>query len=334
MASEGHVALLKQGLGAWNKWRKENPGIQPSLFGAHLSKAKLIFADLSDADLSDADLSGADLWQAKLIGANLVGADLSGANLLAADLSGAMLYQADLSGANLNKASLTLANFTGANLRGAYLNEALLIETVLADADLTEVKGLDSYIYGGPSVVDHRTILKSGPLPRAFLLGCGVPLELPDVLLRIKAETKYYTCFIAYGEPDRKFAEELVHKLNSKAVSCWLYSINAKVGERTWKDISQRRKEAEKMVVLCSIKGLLRDGLLKEIEEQIDENPDMMVPISLDDLWKEPGFRVIRGTRDLKPFLLDKNYADFTNLRYDDVFDRLLKGIERPKESL
>jgi hypothetical protein len=44
MANDEHVALLKQGVEAWNAWRKANPHIRPDLidamlFGANLSTA-------------------------------------------------------------------------------------------------------------------------------------------------------------------------------------------------------------------------------------------------------------------------------------------------------
>ena len=56
MANDEHVALLKQGVAAWNAWRDENPDICP--------------------DLSEPDLRGANLSEANLIpnlGANLRG---------------------------------------------------------------------------------------------------------------------------------------------------------------------------------------------------------------------------------------------------------------------
>ena len=84
------------------------------------------------------------------------------------------------------------------------------------------------------------------------------------------------------------------------------------------------------MIVLCSGNSLVRDGALKEIEEQVNEDPDKMVPVSCDNLWKEPGFKVMRGSRDLKPFLLDRNYADFSDAEsYGKSLERLLKGLER-----
>ena len=45
MANDEHVAMLKQGVDAWNAWRRENPHIRPDLLGADLSGADLRRAD-------------------------------------------------------------------------------------------------------------------------------------------------------------------------------------------------------------------------------------------------------------------------------------------------
>ena len=58
-ANSDHLNMLRQGVDAWNAWRKQHP----------------VEVDLSGADLTGADLSGADLR-----GTNLSGADLSGAD--------------------------------------------------------------------------------------------------------------------------------------------------------------------------------------------------------------------------------------------------------------
>src|SRR5262245_39204736 len=41
MANNEHVAILKQGVKAWNRWRKEQAGVLPDLQGAKLNGAKL-----------------------------------------------------------------------------------------------------------------------------------------------------------------------------------------------------------------------------------------------------------------------------------------------------
>jgi uncharacterized protein YjbI with pentapeptide repeats len=57
MADESQLEILKQGVAAWNEWRRK--GIQ---------------VDLSGADLNLVDLSEANLNEARIFGANLRGA--------------------------------------------------------------------------------------------------------------------------------------------------------------------------------------------------------------------------------------------------------------------
>jgi hypothetical protein len=123
MANDEHLALLKQGVEAWNAWRRENPDIRPDLSGADLSNARLNGADLSNARLNGAklgfaDLSGANLFEAWLGEADLSGAHLIGASLFRADLIKANLLRADLSGADLQFAALVKADLTEADLIG------------------------------------------------------------------------------------------------------------------------------------------------------------------------------------------------------------------------
>lgn len=151
MANQEHLDILKQGVGAWNKWRREHKGVRPELAGADLRAADLRDADLRDAnlgeaclicayldgvDLSGADLSEADLTSSDLSGANLRGARLREAYLGEAYLGGVRLCDADLSGANLNDANLGGADLTGADLTGADLTDAYINGANLSDARL------------------------------------------------------------------------------------------------------------------------------------------------------------------------------------------------------
>jgi uncharacterized protein YjbI with pentapeptide repeats len=60
MANGEHLAILKQGVAAWNQWRAEHPDVRPNLIKANLSGANLRAADLTDARLVRAELSS--LW--------------------------------------------------------------------------------------------------------------------------------------------------------------------------------------------------------------------------------------------------------------------------------
>ncbi|MFH1913731.1 MAG: pentapeptide repeat-containing protein [Pseudomonadota bacterium] len=177
MANPEHLEILKQGVGAWNDWRKANPDVEPDLQEANLSKVDLSKADLSKANLTEAILNGANLskanlseadlfianlteaklteailtgatlswaklFMANLFMANLSGADLTRANLSKADLKGASLshtklWMANLNGADLSRANLFMAELSKANLTGAGLSEANLTEANLSGANLS-----------------------------------------------------------------------------------------------------------------------------------------------------------------------------------------------------
>ena len=85
------------------------------------------------------------------------------------------------------------------------------------------------------------------------------------------------------------------------------------------------------MIVVCSAQALVRDGVLKELEEQIDEDPNKIIPISVDKLWMAKGIAVRRGERDLKPFLLERNYLDLNSKNIKTKMNRLLKALELKK---
>jgi uncharacterized protein YjbI with pentapeptide repeats len=91
MANPEHLQLLKQGVEAWNAWRRQNLDIKPDLHRANLDEANLDEANLHRANLHRANLIGARLGAANLHRANLSGANLIGARLGAANLHGANL---------------------------------------------------------------------------------------------------------------------------------------------------------------------------------------------------------------------------------------------------
>jgi len=353
LANPEHVTLVRQGVGAIEEWRLSHPKEHLDLRGADFSKADLSRADLSEANLREARLSEAILIEAILFRTNISGACLSKACLWEADLSGADLHEADLDEAqllgadltltDLSKATLTNALFVLAQLRRtrlyqANLSHASIGRTSIVDCNLSEVKGLQTIRHIQPSHVDVDTLIESfrgagNKLTlecRTFFRNAGVPEELLKELPRIISEIKYYSAFMAYGEPDREYAERLVNDLRARGVPCWFYPTDYTPGKRTWLEIGNVRREAEKIIVLCSVRSLIPDGLLKELEDQINENPDKMIPVSLDPWWQEKGFLVQRAGMDLKPFLLDKNYANFHSKSvYEESFEKLLKGLRR-----
>lgn len=124
MANPNHVAQLKEGAAAWNRYREES----------HETP------DLNEADLSGISIAGADLRGALMLRTNLRGTDLSEAKLSEAHVVEADLTNAKLAGADLLRCSCIKSNFLAANLRGADLRGAMLHKVILTGADLSNAR--------------------------------------------------------------------------------------------------------------------------------------------------------------------------------------------------
>jgi TIR domain/Pentapeptide repeats (8 copies) len=287
MANDEHVALLKQGVDAWNRWRDENPNIFPdlsreNLTNAHLPRANLFGATLIEANLTEADLSRAKLIFANLIGAKLTGANLSGADLLLTNLSDANLTDAILTGdANLREANLSGTNLSGANLTDAILigtilcrakltdanlTEARLHRTVFASTVLTKVKGLEKCHHVGPSSIDLQTLERSGPLPNAFLRGMGLPDNFIDYLPSLLNEAiQHYSCFISYSTKDKGFAESLHADLQNSGVRCWFDAHDMPIGAKIIDSIDEAIRLRDKLLLILSDAAITSDWVEDEV---------------------------------------------------------------------
>lgn len=123
----------------WNKWRKDNPGIE-----INLSKATLSNAHLEGADLAVAYLEGVNLTGAHLEGANLTGAILNGANLHKASFNENTVFAyaklnnvVGLKEANFKNIDLKFTEFRGTQLDRAHFENSNLCNTHFEGANLT-----------------------------------------------------------------------------------------------------------------------------------------------------------------------------------------------------
>lgn len=282
MANQEHVLRLKHGINAWNDWIREAESA-PDLGGAVLTGEKLWAAvlvdlDMTNANLFQADLSRADLTMANLNGANLREATLTNANFTSANLNSAKLIEADLSGTILRDA----------NLHGADLTGATLYETVFADVDLSHVIGLEACIHWGPSIIDHRTLQKSLPLPLSFLRGVGLPDTLIEYLPSLlNRAIQHYSCFISYSTKDQDFADRLHADLQNKAVRCWFAPHDMPIGGRLLDEIDAAIKQRDKLLLILSEHSIksdwVEDEVTKAFEEERKRGQTVLFPIRIDD---------------------------------------------------
>lgn len=138
MADADHLAVLRDGVPTWNRWRVDHGHAPVDLSGADLSGARLNGADFLRADLSGAHLVRTQLEHAQLKDADLTGAVLESANLEHVTARRARFHDVRASGANFEVATLRGVQFPGADLSGTRFHRAYLRDADLCGASLQQ----------------------------------------------------------------------------------------------------------------------------------------------------------------------------------------------------
>jgi uncharacterized protein YjbI with pentapeptide repeats len=140
MANPEHVAILKQGVKAWNKWRDDNPEIIPDLSGLKCTKEEFDGTPIYGSwplnrynsngpcviGLAGINLQNSNLEKIVIKNANLRESNLKGAKLKSASLTYSALWNVDLSKASLAGADLSFNDAEGACLKRAFLKRSNL----------------------------------------------------------------------------------------------------------------------------------------------------------------------------------------------------------------
>lgn len=316
------------------------------LRGVNLRGAELSFSNLFGADLAGADLSEAEIGVCNLRVANLQGANLSSASLVDADLFHTNLRKTDLRGATLYKTILRNVNLSSANLRMAMMGS-----TIFADCqNLHEAVGLDEVDHRGSSSLDAATLRACiHGLPDVFLEGVGYTRHEIEYLrsLYTSAAIQFYSCFISHAvtKVDGAFADRLRNDLLAKNISCWHFRYDMKMGDRWATQIDSAIKQHDKLVVVCSKKGILREGVIKEviraIEQETNTGVQKLFPVRLDDFIFSPemteAFNALAPhlrRADWLDYLREYQIGDFRKWKdhdaYQEQFTKLLDALKNP----
>jgi len=244
MANPEHLAKLKEGVEAWNKWRVEHPDVLPDLTSANL------------ADLSW--FPGAKVFLSTYF---------SGANYSEAVLANANLSRVDLSRADLTRAYLFHANLAHATLDASDMTDAIIGSTSFGDNDLSTVKGLETVRHHSRSTIGVDTIYQSrGKIPESFLRGAGVPDELITYAKSLIAKPiQFYSCFISYSTKDQAFADRLHADLQNKGVRCWFAPHDVQGGRKLHEQIDEAIRLHDKLLLVLSPHSMESEWVKTEI---------------------------------------------------------------------
>ena len=323
MVNDAHLGILNLGVDAWNHWREAHPDIRPVLTQANLSGASLSGANFSGAELVDVTFSSAELR----------GADLSDALLVSTDFT-----NADLSDANLTNANLIFATLSEAYLFRSDFSKTRLFRTVLADINLSTVKGLETCEHHGPSIINHQTLVMSGQLPRPFLRGVGLPDNYIEYLQSLVNEPiQFYSCFISYSHKDGVFANQLHADLQDKGVPCWIDKEDLRLDTKLRDGIDEAVRRHDKLLLILSENSINSQWVEQEVETALEKeqqqdqlDPLILFPIRLDDA-------AMNSKRGWVNFVKRRPMADFTNWENHDAYqkelERLLRSLKPSLES-
>jgi hypothetical protein len=344
MANPEHLAILNQGVNAWNTWRLRNLYIMPDLIEVQLGEANLNGANLNGANLNGANLSGASLNGASLRGANLNGANLSGASLRGVDLTRALLNRAFLNKALLIRASLYEAGLGQASFISARLDEcnfrrARMRGTILGSIDLSTAIGLDQVEHIGPSTIWIDTLyLSKGMIPEVFLRGAGVPDEIIALQSPLRGKPiEFYSVFISYSHADKSFARLLYERLQGRGIRCWLDEHQLLPGDPVYESIDRGIRLWDKVLLCCSESSLtswwvdneLKAALEKEQKILKEENRRVwaVIPLDLDEYVFSKECKSSLSTQ-----IKTRSVAKFKGWEHDNVlfeaqFERVLAAL-------
>ena len=311
MANEEQLAILKQGVEVWNKWREENPHVE---------------IDLGKAELGGADLRGANLREAQLVGTNLTESVIGSASF------GGGFLRADFQDSNWVNARLGLTLLVNADL-----SSAIGLEHIKHNAP--------SWIS------TNTFLFSKGKIPEVFLRGCGlsdweieaVKLYNPDLTneernrvlykiydLQASQAIQIYPLFISYSHADGTFVDKIESQLNQKGIRFWRDIHEMKSG-RIERQIDRAIRQNPTVLLVLSEYSLSSDWVEHEIRtaRQLEKEMgrDVLCPIALDDSWKSS-----RWPKRVMEQIMEYNILDFSAWRDDSKFEgmfrKLIDGLE------
>jgi len=204
----------------------------------------------------------------------------------------------------------------------------------------------DRLRHNGPSVLDHRTLANSGPLPLAFLRGCGLPEALIEYLPSLLGETiQFYSCFISYSSADEDFCRRLHARLQDAGLRVWFAPHNIHGGQKIHEQIDDAIRVYDKLLLVLSAHSMQSPWVEFEIRRarrrEVAEQRRLLFPVRLVDYEAIKAWECFDAdtAKDLATEIREYYIPDFTARKDHDAFEaavgrllRDLKAAERQPE--
>jgi hypothetical protein len=321
MANREHVAKLKEGREAWNKWRKTTEE-KPDLSGIVLVGDSLDHYNLAAVQFSDAEFENVSLF-----GSSCEGCSFERTRLVNANFSGTSLKKSSFRGTTIE-----FGVFFWCDLDESDFTDAALTATTFAQVSLRGVRGLETISKSATNSIGIDTFFNSGGLPESFLRNSGVPEEFIQYAASLVGKAiEYYSCFLSHSSNDSEFAHRLNNDLKGKNITTWFAPEDLKIGDRFRSRIDESIRIHDKLVIILSANSVNSDWVETEVESALErerkEGKDVLFPIAIDDAGfnsEQSWAADIRRKRHIGDFRQWKSHDDYTR-----AFDKLVRDLKK-----
>jgi hypothetical protein len=212
MADPGHLEILKQGVEAWNRWRRDNPNIRPNLRKASLRGGDFRNSNFNDANLRRVDLSHSDLTGASFRRADLRRAKLSNCLFRNADLTSAILIETSLENSVLSGCLVYGVSAWSIRLKGAE-QKSLIVSKKNSPVLAVDSIEVAQFIYLLLNNQKIRDVISTIGQKAVLILGRFSPPERKEVLDAIADKLRQLgflpILFDFEGSVERDFTETI-----------------------------------------------------------------------------------------------------------------------------
>jgi uncharacterized protein YjbI with pentapeptide repeats len=319
------IELARSNANTWNEWHDSLPSFRWYRSQGRTSwvpgvVCTIVGADLRKTNFDDKDLTWIDFVKCNLSRASFQGAHIGhGRKFLLANatrfircslrgsvfrgyLGSAMFQDCDLRSSEFNavkasRADFSNSKFSRALLVGSFDDVALLSAKLggsywhdvrFIDTDLSLAHGLMEADILGPTVLDHRTLWRSGPLPQEFYRRCGFPEIFVDYLpSMVQQAINLSSCFISYSSQDGALARRLYLDLQKYKVRTFFAPKDLKIGARIRDDLEAAIHTRDKLLLILSKHSISSQWVEYEVEaafaRERSEGASVLFPITVDD---------------------------------------------------